>query len=558
MLNYMHIENIAVIEQSDIEFSKGFNVLTGETGAGKSIIIDSINAVLGARTSKDLIRSGCNSAKVIAEFSYLSDYAVNEVIRQGYSLDDDNKLVLQRIISADSKGGYRINGQPASGSSVREIGKYLINIHGQHDNQRLLNPENHCAYIDKLADNKSLYEDYYDEFKRINSIRSELKSLEMDDDEKARRIDYLKYAIKEIVDADIKVGEYSLLKDKLKIAQSFEKTYSNVTSAYETVGGANGESALYMLKSALKNLKDIELPEVKNIYNKLSDIVENLNDVDAELRNCVEFTLKDDINIDQISERLDTVSGIMLKYGGCEEKVIESLTNYRNELENINFSDKRTEELENQLLISQDLLIKKGKKLTDSRKTAAEIFEKNVTDILSFLDMPSAKFKVKTEQGRYTKNGCDNIEFLISANTGEEVKPLVKIASGGELSRVMLAIKSALTDKDEVDTLIFDEIDSGISGHAAQKVAHQLKKVSKNCQVICVTHLAQIAAYAENHMLIKKSVKADRTFTNVTSLDYEGRIEEISRIMSGTEMTKNMYNSAKELLDRGVDDNENL
>jgi len=550
MLKYLHIDNIAVIEKSDIELSDGLNILTGETGAGKSIIIDSINAVLGERTSKELIRSGCDKAEVSALFSDFDTATYEFLSQNGFEPDEDGNLLIRRILS-HSGSNVKINGKPATAAILRDIGKRLVNIHGQHDNQSLLNPENHCIYIDRMAENERIAAEYYAEFKRLNAIRREITELEFNEDEKARKIDLLKYQIKELEDADIKSGETEKLKEKIKVAESFEKTLNTLNNLDILFNGNDDEDGIItLLEKTDKLLGSVSAPELEGDKHKLADLLFSVRDIAEDVRNYADNPdfVKEDINI--LQERLDLLCRLMLKYGGNEEKAAEYLENARRELENIEFSEKRLEELSDELDVSTERLIGFGKKLTESRVKASQKFAKEVSEVLTYLDMPNVKFKVDIKQGRYTKNGCDVLEFLISANAGENVKPLHKIASGGELSRVMLAIKSVLSKKDEIPTLVFDEIDTGISGYAASKVGVQLKKVSDFRQVLCVTHLAQIAGFADCHLLITKKTEKGKAFTEVSPLSYDERINEIARIMSGGEITDNLYNSAKELLDR--------
>lgn len=555
MLNCLHIENIAVIESADINLSEGFNALTGETGAGKSIIIDSLNAVLGARTSKELIRNGAANAKVIAEFSNIGENV--KALLRGFDLVCEDNLIIQRVLSLDSKGGFRVNSQPVPAAVVRELGAELINIHGQHDNQTLLNPEKHRIYIDRIAENNAEYDDYFQEFKLLNSIRRELEALDTDEDEKLRRIDLLKFQINELESADIKPGEFEKLKSDLKSAKEFEQNSKRINSVLAILCGEETEGVIEQLRASNKLLNSVENQKVLDINSKLASALEDLTDVESDIRFFAENEMISAENIDSLQDRIDFLRTLMLKYSGNEADLLEYLKGARIELENITMSDEKIAELENQLQLSSERLVKKAEVLSLSRKNAADGFEKDVCEILKYLDMPNVQFKVKLEKGKYTKFGCDNIEFMISANAGEDVKPLAKIASGGELSRVMLAIKSVLLSADDIATLIFDEIDSGISGRAATKVAAQLRKVSEGKQVICVTHLAQIAAAADNHLLIEKSVSGGRTFTSVKSLTYNERIDEIARIMSGAQMTEKLYDSAKELLDRSKD-NANL
>lgn len=547
MLKYLHIENIAVIEKTDIEFSDGFNVLTGETGAGKSIVIDSINAVLGERTSKDLIRSGCDYAEVSALFGDISDKCLKELKTFEVEPDSDGNILIVRRLSLSGKGLIKINGKPFTAGELRNISSFLINIHGQHDNQALLNPDKHCSFIDAVAGNLSEIENYYTEFKKLNSIRKELQSLEIDEDEKSRKTELLKYQIKELEDADIRSGEIEDLKQKRILAETYEETYKSLTAVYSLFcGDDETDGALSLLRNALKYMQKIE----NSSLEKLNEVISSLEDINAEISGKLLENSNLELNVDEINQRLDLLYRLMLKYGNDEEAMLKFLENAKKELEDITFADEKFDKLSEELDGSKLRLIDFGNKLTNTRVKTAKTFEKQVCDVLKYLNMPDVVFKVNIEQGRYTKNGCDNVEFLISANAGENAKPLAKIASGGELSRTMLAIKSSLLDKDTVDTMIFDEIDTGISGFAAEKVGNQLKKVSDARQVICVTHLAQIAAKANNHLLIEKTVSSDRTFTNVTKLDGDDRINEIARIMSGSFVTDSLYNSAKELLDR--------
>lgn len=550
MLKFLHIENIAVIEQTDIEFTEGFNVLTGETGAGKSIIIDAINAVLGERTSKDLIRNGCSEASVSAIFCNLSEYSLKVLSDNGYSVDQSGNLHIMRKLT-NSGSTVRINGQPATAGILKLISKSLINIHGQHDNQDLLNPESHYIYIDRIADNGKILSEYYDEFHHLNKVRKELSGYETDEADKLRETELLKYQIKELTDADIKIGEIEEIKSKLQIAKKSEKIEKSLKTAYSYLNGDElTDGAFSAIRNAQKEISACEGDNFKDIGQEFSEVLTYLDSLTGKIRQLINNKDEYGCDIEFLMSRLDLLRRVTLKYGGSEQSAKEFLNTAVKRLDDIEMSDKKIIELSAELDASTERLINKGKLLTASRKKAALKFEKDVTEILRYLDMPSVVFSVKTEQGRYTKTGCDNIEFMICTNAGETLKPLSKIASGGELSRVMLAIKRVISKFDDVDTLIFDEIDTGISGRAAQKVGNQLKLVSENRQTICVTHLAQIAAFAGNHLLIEKSVDNDRTFTVVTSLKGEARVAEIARIMAGSQISENIYKSARELLER--------
>ena len=551
MLKFLHIENIAVIERSDIEFSAGFNVLTGETGAGKSIVIDAINAVLGERTSKELIRAGCDTAEVSAVFGELDNATAAALSDAGVTPDEDGNIVIRRRLSAAGKGLIKLNDRPVTATELKEIGKHLVNIHGQHDNQALLDPERHLDYIDAVADDDPIKGKYYAEFRELNRIRKELAATETDEDEKRRRVGLLKYQINELESAGIKPGEYEKLQKKLAIARNYQKTAEALSRAYSALKGDDEfDGAVSLLTDAEKSLSSLHNDEWDKKSSALADAAAAAEDVSTALYDFLENAELAGIDPDEINSRLETLDKLMAKYGNSEEEMLRFLEKARTELNDTEFSDKKAAELSALLDDATERLIALAEELTAARKKAAAEFEKQVCDILSYLNMPDVRFTVQFSKGRYTKRGCDTAEFMISANRGESVKPLCKIASGGELSRVMLAIKSVLLGRDPVGTMIFDEIDTGISGYTAGKVGTQLKKVAENRQVICVTHLAQIAAMGDTHLLIEKKAEGDRTFTSVSPLSYEDRINEIARIMSGTQMTENLYNSAKELLDR--------
>lgn len=551
MLKFLHIENIAVIEKTDIEFFDGLSALTGETGAGKSIIIDAINAVLGERTSKELIRNGCDSANVTAQFCELSEISKNAVTSAGYDLEEDGTLIINRTLSLKGNGSIRINGKPAAVSILKNIGRDLINIHGQHDNQNLLDPENHYIYVDRLAENEKLKSEYYNEFHKLNTIRKEIAKLSSDLEEKKRRKDLIEFEINELSGADIKIGETENLRKKQKIAENYSKMISSLNEAYSYLnGGDDFDGAVSLIKNSQKSLISSDCEEISDSISKTADILSILEDICSDIRTVTHNEEYGALDIEAINQRLDLLRKLSVKYNADETQMLLKLENLQEELLSIDTADEKIEKLSKELDLSTERLIALGDKLSQSRIKAGNKFCKEVTNVLKFLDMPNVTFQMKHEKGRYTKSGCDTIEFMICTNIGEAMKPLHKIASGGELSRIMLAIKSVLSDKDGIDTLIFDEIDSGISGRAAGKVGIQLKKASADKQVLCVTHLAQIAANADNQYLIEKTVKDNKTYTKVSLLSYEERIKEIARIMSGDSLTDSLYNSAKELLDR--------
>ena len=546
MLTYLHIENIAVIEKSDIEFKDGFNVLTGETGAGKSIVIDALNAVLGERTSKNLIRTGAQKAIVNAQFSNLDSEAINVLAENSYSPDEDGNLIIQRVISADGNGSIKINGQPVTATLLRQFSPLLVNIHGQHDSQSLLNPDTHCSFIDKVAENSVEIAKYLAEYQRYRDINNKIKELTIDEQQKNYKIDLLKYQINELETAAITVGETAELERKSAIYRNYDKLLRNINSALSSLEGDNG-GAVEMVNSAGVAISATEIKELNAASEKLLSIGIELNELRSVIRGFINQFDYNAAEVDSNEKRLAFLHELYKKYGGSEEAAIEYLAKAKEDLEDITLSDEKILKLEADLEKCSEMLVACGNKLTECRKSAARSFEKQVTSVLEYLDMPYVQFKVDFKKGKYTKNGCDVVEFLISANVGEEPRPLSKIASGGELSRIMLAIKSVLSDKDSIGTLIFDEIDTGISGRAAMKVGNQLKKVAAGRQVLCVTHLAQIAAKADNHFYIEKNVIGQRTVTDIKTLDFEGRKYELARIIGGQPTEQNLK-SAQEML----------
>ncbi len=553
MLLYLHIENIAVIEQANIEFKDGFNVMTGETGAGKSIIIDSLFAILGERTSRELIRHGCDRAVVSASFCDIGLEAKNKLNELGFLVNEDEELIIQRVLFADGRGQVKINSQPANVSTLKEIGKLLINIHGQHDNQTLLNPDKHMSFIDAFADNSLQKDKYSNAFSQFRSITKELNSIIENEEENARRAELLSFQTDEIKKANISVGEVARLKETISLGQKSEMIVSNLRDSLSSISGGDDPelpSAVDLLKTSIKSLRITQ-----NSYDKINSSVEKLDEIIMDLEGLVSDieTLRDNVDInpkelENARNRLDILQELMLKYGNTEQEVLDYYDNALNELNGIKNDDARKNELEGMIDSAQQALIDAGANLTNTRVLAAKDICQKICNELEFLDFNGAIFEADIKQGKYTKNGCDFTEFLISANVGESPKPLAKIASGGELSRIMLAIRSVLSLKEDVGTLIFDEIDTGISGHAAQKVAVKLSDVAKSRQVICVTHLAQIAAMADHHLFISKQVKDNKTYTSVKPLEHTGRVHEIARIMSGGEFTENLLKTAEEML----------
>lgn len=549
MLSNLQIENIAVIKSASIDFENGFNVMTGETGAGKSIVIDSLNAILGERTSRELIRSGADSASVCAEFQNVGDNVKNELEKLG--IEKDDTLIVSRKLTPDGKNVCRINGMPATVSMLKALGVQLVNIHGQLDNQSLLSPETHCSFIDKLAGSGRELKEFKELYSLYIKKKNELKSLNTDVNEKNRRLDILNYQIEEIQKADIRPGEKDELTEKLGFLRNAEKVLDLLHTAYAALNG-DGEmpgAADIAADAASKLLSAADYSsDFTETANGVNDAAMNLSAYTEELRDKIYSLDYDPNETERAEERLDVIYGLSQKYGDSEEDILAYLENAEKERDALSFSDERAEQLRAETEKAYNEALAAAKKLSEIRIEAGKKFSADVERELAFLDMPSVKFIVNDSVGELYENGIDNIEFLLSANAGEEPKPLSKIASGGELSRIMLAIKCVLSELDDIDTLIFDEIDSGVSGRAALKIAAKMKELSKTHQVICVTHLAQIAAFADEHKLISKEEKDGRTYTCIASLDYNGRKYELARIMGGLTVTQSILNSAEELL----------
>lgn len=551
MLKTLCIENIAVIEKADIEFSKGFNVLTGETGAGKSIVVDSINAILGERTSKELVRAGSENAFVTAYFEDINSEVKQKLNEFDLPCEDDGTLMLSRKISAQGKSTCRINGSVCTVSMLKEVGNLLVNIHGQHDSQTLLNADYHYKFVDMYGSLDGVVDEYKQSFKQLLSVRKQLKALTLDADERDRQIELLDYQIKELTDAEIKVGEWDELKKRKNLILNSQNLLQSLNSALAAFNGSDDYSGIStLLSTAVKELgtvSDVD-GDIKAVYDKaeaLNDSVEVVKDALLDKINSIEFEPEE---LDRIEEQLNLYYTFSNKYGETEQDMLYYLDeavkkraafeNSEEELEKLNV---RYDEIFNQTVAL-------AQKLTDLRKSTAEKLGNEICKQLEFLDMPKIKFTTSFEKGNLSANGWDKIEFLIATNVGETAKPLAKIASGGELSRIMLAIKSIIAQKDSIDTLIFDEIDTGVSGKASRKIGLKLKELGAFTQVICVTHSAQIASVADSHFLIEKNVENDRTYTNVTVLDYDGRKNELARIMGGINATESLLKSAEELL----------
>lgn len=549
MLAQLFINNIAVIEKASIELEKGFTVLTGETGAGKSIIIDAIHAVLGERTSKELVRTGSEAASVSALFTGLDPEILEFLDTLSVPREEDGSLLIQRDIRLEGRSLCKLNGAPATVSMLREIGPKLISIHGQHESYELLSPEVHMTYVDSFGELDGLLAEYQESYSALRKIQHRLESFHTDEGEKARRIDLLRYQIDELEAAGIQIGEREELDQKRDIIRNSEKIASSLEKVSRMLTGEDdGDGILSGVVQAVSELEKASqfYPDAEEPVQKLQEARFLLEDVDSALQGLnVDF---DPALLETIEDRLDLLYRLGLKYGDSEEKMLEFLENCKKELQEIEFSDEEREALESQYEEAKNRSIALAKELSQKRKRASADFVELVKQELAFLNMPGVEFQTETERVPLYSLGCDKLQFLVSANRGEPPKPMSKIASGGELSRIMLAIKTVLSGKDKVDTLIFDEVDTGISGAAANKVGEKLKQVSQNRQVLCITHLAQIAALADHQLQISKHVERERTFTDVTPLDFEGRKRELARIIGGENVTALQLEMAEEML----------
>ncbi len=553
MLSVLKIENIAIIESAEIEFSKGFNVLSGETGAGKSIILDSINAVLGFRTSRELIRTGANEARVTALFSCIDKKVEGKLSELSLPLSPDGTLLVSRTISPD-KNVCKVNNALTNVSALREIGAELISIHGQQDNRELLNCETHIGYIDVIGGLQKYVTEYRQAYEKLIEIKSQIKRLSGDKEEKARRIDILSYQIDEIEKAEINPGEWDKLKDRRNELLNFEKIQGSLSSAYSALnGGDSFAGAVEMLSGAFRELSSVSSfsDDLNKLASKLGDLYYEASDISDSIRDAVSDDGFSQAELENIENRLDLLYKLSKKYGATEEEILLFAEKAQKELNEISFSDERLEELKEEYSVLLEKTKKLALKLSEERKKTSIDFSKKVCNELQYLDMPDVQFLVDFKEVSLYENGIDEAEFLISANVGEIPKPITKIASGGELSRIMLALKTVMAHKDNIETMIFDEIDSGVSGRAALKVANKLKQVSNGKQVLCVTHLSQLMSYADTHYLIQKAVRDGKTYTGVTVLDSEGRKREIARIISGGEVTQAQLENAEEMLKTG-------
>ncbi len=532
MLEQLTIKNVAVIDKLEVSFRDGMSVLTGETGAGKSIIIDSINMILGSRSNKELVRRGAEKAEVQAVFT-MTD-AVRGVLIENEIDTDDDCIIISRRLTADGKSSARINGTVVTINMLREIADMLINIHGQHDNQALLTPSKHIAFLDDYAG--AAKDEYKALYNKSRDIEKQLKSLQTDEQERMQKLDLLTYQVNEIAAAKLEVGEEESLLATRKLLENAERINECAANAYAHLYDyPDGMSAYDMISRAVDSVAELaELtPEMKDAYDALSNAMYSIEDASREVRDFGSSVEFDEQALYETEERLDLINKLKRKYGATIEDIIRFGDNAQAELEKIEMSDEETERLTNELKEINEKLKAAADKLTNERTLAAKKLEKEIENALHELNMEKAKFSVSVKPQNYSANGADFVEFMIATNPGEDLKPLVKIASGGELSRVMLAIKSILAKSDGVDTLIFDEIDTGVSGGAAQKIADKLKAIGTDKQVICITHLPQLAGTADNHFLIVKDTEGELASTTLKELDYDGRVKELARIVGG-------------------------
>ena len=547
MLSLLHIENIAVIECADISFDGGFNVLTGETGAGKSIVIDAISAILGQRAYRDMIRTGTNRASVRAVFTdvpELSWFADNGV-------EYDPETVIQREIYLDGKNVCRVNGSLVSVSILHKLGIQLINIHGQHDSASLFDEDNHLSFLDAFADNEALRSDYASKYEAVAKLRREIDRMTMDEGEKLRRMETLKYQIAEIEKAELEAGEDEALEDRRKLLQNAEKLSNGMDEAVECLyGGDDNDGAAGLLAQAEYALSRLLRfsESFQSLYEKVSDLKYQVQDVAEEVRDARDDLSYSADELEQIESRLDVIHRLRRKYGVTCADILEYLEKAKRELDEIEFADDHLERLKKKLKKAEKEAWDAALNLRENRKVTAEAMSGRILTELAQLDMPRVQFECQFTELELSSNGADSVAFYMSANAGEALKPLSKVASGGELARIMLAMKNVLAERDQIATLIFDEVDTGVSGRAAQKVAEKLRSVAAHKQVLCVTHLPQLAALANTHLLIAKSERDGRTYTTVTPLDLEGRKKELARIIGGTNITETTLKSAEEML----------
>lgn len=550
MLSELYIENLAVIEKATIDFSDKLNVFTGETGAGKSILINGINAILGQRVTKDIVRTGTDKAIISALFTDIGDNVFQVLDELGISTED-GQLFLTREIRSDGGSVARVNSRAVNVSVLKAIGETLVTIHGQHDNQILMAPERHIEILDSYAESEALIEDYHSSFRELQSIAKKINKIKTEQSKKEFRMAELADIVEEINALNIHEGEDKEIEAELNISKNAVAISEALYMAKQLLSGDDDtDGAVEMTQRASKSVEgytDI-MTEISPIYDRLSSAAIEMEDISEEIGSLLDSLDIDPKRYDYLNQRSDELRRIMKKYGPELDDVLTTLENSQNELDELSGAEQSLDELnkEKERLLAE--VSKKAKALSDHRKKAGERFVSQVTEELEFLNMPKVKLVVQQKTGKLTINGMDSIEFLISANLGEEPKPIAKIASGGELSRIMLALKNVIAEKDSIGTLIFDEIDTGVSGRAAQKIGIKLKQISRLRQVLCVTHLAQMAVMADNHLLIEKNIQGDRTVTTVRTLDHEQRKYEIARIMGGENITELMLENAEQYL----------
>ena len=553
MLSSLQIENVAVIQKAEVHFKPGLNVLTGETGAGKSILIDSINAILGNRTSKDLVRTGASKAVIRAAFEQVPDAVLNSLEKAGYERSD--ALMLSREITAEGKSTCRINGMPATASVLRELCGGLININGQHDSVGLLNPARHLGILDDYAQNDAEFQEYYVLYRELVRIKRELDAMITDEAEKQRKIDLLSYQVQEIEDAGLTAGEEQTLESRRKILANASAIRDKIAQSYALLSGDDESSGAVDLLGEASHAIDTaaQLDDaLAAASSQLLDLYYNAKDVAADLIGRLDSYDTNDAELDEIEQRLDLIYKLKRKYGDTVEDVIEFGQNAREELERIQSSQERHDHLQAEKRRLYALAREKAEALTQTRLNAFEALNKRISGTLDFLNMPGVRMTLRHTRGPLASHGQDSIEFYISTNPGEAPKPLAKIASGGELSRITLAIKNAMADKDAVPTVIYDEIDSGVSGKAAGRIGEVLRQSAQGHQILCITHTAQIAALADCHLLIQKNVANDRTYTEIHPLDEDGRVEALARLISGDHVTDISRANAREMLGLGA------
>ena len=550
MLSELYIENLAVIEKATIDFSDKLNVFTGETGAGKSILINGINAILGQRVTKDIVRTGTDKAVISALFTDIVDNVLQVLDELGISAED-GQLFLTREIRSDGGSVARVNSRAVNVSVLKAIGETLVTIHGQHDNQILMAPERHIEILDSYAESEALIEDYHSSFRELQSIAKKINKIKTEQSKKEFRMAELADIVEEINALNIHEGEDKEIEAELNISKNAVAIFEALYMAKQLLSGDDDtDGAVEMTQRASKSVEEYTdiMTEISPIYDRLSSAAIEMEDISEEIGSLLDSLDIDPKRYDYLNQRSDELRRIMKKYGPELDDVLTTLENSQNELDELSGAEQSLDELnkEKERLLAE--VSKKAKALSDHRKKAGERFVSQVTEELEFLNMPKVKLVVQQKTGKLTINGMDSIEFLISANLGEEPKPIAKIASGGELSRIMLALKNVIAEKDSIGTLIFDEIDTGVSGRAAQKIGIKLKQISRLRQVLCVTHLAQMAVMADNHLLIEKNIQGDRTVTTVRTLDHEQRKYEIARIMGGENITELMLENAEQYL----------